>query len=275
MTLTSRIQAIVGVRYDHFGVDLTDHRTATALSSRDDLLSPRLALIYKPLTAASVYASYTQAHLPRAGEQLASLSLTTQALEPENFRNLEVGAKWDVNPFLALTTAVYRLDHGNVVVHDAIHPTVSHLVDAERSTGVEFEFSGSLSDRWTLQGGYAYQDGEITESISATIRAGARLAQLPKHSFSLWNRFDFSRMWGAGLGVISRSDSFVATDNTVTLPGYTRVDAGVFFTLNPRVRAYMNIENVLDTRYSWSAHNNNNIAPGAPRAVRLTLTTDF
>ena len=275
VTLTSRIQAIVGVRYDHFGVDLTDHRTGTALSSRDDLLSPRLALIYKPLTAASVYASYTQAHLPRAGEQLASLSLTTQALEPENFRNLEVGAKWDVNPFLALTTAVYRLDHGNVVVRDAIDPTVSHLVDAERSTGVELELSGSLSDRWTLQGGYAYQDGEITESISATIRAGARLAQLPKHSFSLWNRFDFSRMWGAGLGVISRSDSFVATDNTVTLPGYTRVDAGVFFTLNPRVRAHVNIENVLDTRYSWSAHNNNNIAPGAPRAVRLTLTTDF
>jgi catecholate siderophore receptor len=275
MTLTSRLQAIVGMRYDSFRVDLTDHRTSTLLSSRDGLLSPRLAVIYKPVTALSVYTSYTRSYLPRAGEQLASLSLTTQALEPENFRNLEAGAKWDIKPFLALTTAVYRLDHGNVVVRDAVDPNISHLVDAERSTGLELELSGSVSDRWTVQGGYAYQDGKITESLSATVRAGARLAQVPRHSFSLWNRFDVSQMWGAGVGIISRSDSFVATDNTVTLPGFTRVDGGVFFTLSPSLRAHVNVENAFNTRYYWSAHNNNNIAPGSPRAVRVTLTTLF
>jgi catecholate siderophore receptor len=275
VTITPHLQAIVGLRYDSFDVDLTDHRTETLLSSRDGLLSPRLALIYKPMAAMSFYTSYTRSYLPRAGEQLASLTLTTQALEPENFRNLEAGVKWDINPFLALTTAVYRLDHGNVSVRDAIDPNVSHLVDAERSTGVEVELTGNLLDRWSVQGGYAYQDGEITESLSATILAGARLAQMPRHSFSLWNRFDASRMWGAGLGIISRGDSFVATDNMVVLPGFTRVDGAVFFTLNPRLRAQVNIENALDSRYSWSAHNNNNIAPGAPRAVRLTLTTQF
>ncbi|HUE85261.1 MAG TPA: TonB-dependent siderophore receptor [Vicinamibacterales bacterium] len=275
MTLTSRLQAIVGVRYDSFRVDLTDHRSSTLLASRDGLLSPRFALIYKPLTTVSVYTSYTRSYQPRAGEQLASLSLTTQALEPENFRNLEAGAKWDIKPFLSLSTAVYRLDHGNVVVRDAINPTVSHLVDAERSSGLEVELSGSLSDRWTVQGGYAYQDGQITESLSATVVAGARLAQVPRHSMSLWNRFDVSRTWGAGLGIVSRSDSFVATDNTVTLPGFTRVDGALFFTITPRVRAHVNIENALDTKYYWSAHNNNNIAPGSPRAVRVTLTTQF
>jgi catecholate siderophore receptor len=275
MPLNSRLQAIVGVRFDSVGVDLTDHRTATALSSRDGLLSPRLALIYKPVDAVSLYTSYTRSYLPRAGEQLASLSLTTQALEPENFRNLEAGAKWDINPFLALTTAVYRLDHGNVVVRDAVDPNVSLLVDAERSTGLEVELSGNLSDRWTLQGGYAYQDGRITESLSATVLAGARLAQVPRHSFSLWNRYDFSRMWGVGLGLISRGDSFVATDNTVILPGFTRLDAGLFFTLNSGLRANVNVENALDTRYYWSAHSSNNIAPGSPRALRVTLTTQF
>jgi catecholate siderophore receptor len=275
MALHPQLQAILGLRYDSFAVDLTDNRTSALLSSRDGLLSPRLALVYKPIPAVSFYGSYTRSYLPRAGEQLASLSLTTQALEPETFRNLETGAKWDINPGLALTTALYRLDHGNVVVRDALDPNVSHLVDAERSVGLEIELSGSLSDRWTVQGGYAYQDGEITESLSATVRAGARLAQVPEHSFSLWNRFDFSRMWGAGLGIVSRSDSFVATDNTVILPAFTRVDAGLFFTLTPKVRAHVNVENALNARYYWSAHNNNNIAPGSPRAVRLTLTTEF
>jgi catecholate siderophore receptor len=275
VTLTPQVQAIVGLRYDRFDVDLLDHRTSTPLSSTDGLLSPRLALVYKPLTTISLYTSYTRSYLPRAGEQLASLTLTSQSLEPENFRNVEAGVKWDISSSLALTTAAYRLDHGNVVVRDAVDPNLSHLVDAERSTGVEVELAGNVVDRWSVQGGYAYQDAEITESLSATILAGASLAQVPKHSFSLWNRFDVSRMWGAGVGIISRSDSFVATDNTVILPGFTRVDAALFFTLNPKLRAQLNIENALDTRYFWSAHNNNNIAPGSPRAVRLTLTTEF
>ena len=55
----------------------------------------------------SLYASYTLSYLPRAGEQLSSLSLTNQALEPEEFRNYEIGAKWDVRPGLAFTAAVY------------------------------------------------------------------------------------------------------------------------------------------------------------------------
>jgi catecholate siderophore receptor len=276
IALSSRLEAVVGVRYDRFDVDLLDNRTGAAFAGSDNLVSPRAALVYKPAPAVSVYTSYTRAYLPRAGEQLASLSLTTQALEPETFRNLEVGSKWDVAPGrLSFTAALYRLDHGNVVVRDAIDPTVSHLVDAERTIGLELELAGSLSDRWSVQGGYAYQDGEITRSLSAAVSAGARLGQVPRHTFSLWNRVDVSRMWGVGLGVISRSDTFVATDNTVVLPAFARVDAAVFATITPNLRAHVNLENVFDQRYYWSAHNNNNIAPGSPRAVRVSLTTGF
>lgn len=275
IAFSPQIEAIVGLRYDNFAIDLLDNRTATEFRSDDGLLSPRVALVYKPVPAMSVYASYTRAYLPRAGEQLSSLSLSTQALDPENFRNYEVGAKWEINPALSFTSAVYRLDHGNVVVRDPLDPTVSHLVDAERTAGLELELAGSPSDRWSVHGGYAYQDGEITRSRSSSAVAGARLAQVPRHSFSLWNRYDLSTMWGVGLGVISRGDSFVATDNTVVLPAFTRVDAAVFVTINPRLGMHVNLENLLDERYYWAAHNNNNIAPGSPRAVRVALTTRF
>ena len=275
MTISPELQVIVGLRYDHFAVDLTDHRTSTLFTSRDGLLSPRAAVVYKPIVPVSLYASYTRTYLPRAGEQLASLSLTNQALEPENFRNYEVGAKWEPLSTLAFSAAVYRLNRGNVVVRDAVDPTVSHLVDGERSTGLELEMSGSVTRRWSVQGGYAYQDGEITESISATVLAGARLAQLPRHSFSLWNRYDVTDRLGLGLGLISMSDRFVATDNTVVLPAFTRVDSAVFFNITPQLRAHVNVENLLDGEYSWAAHSNNNIAPGAPRSVRFAVTTKF
>jgi catecholate siderophore receptor len=275
LTLSPHVQIILGLRYDNFAVDLTDNRTETVLSTRDGLLSPRAAVIYKPIVPVSLYASFTRSYLPRAGEQLASLSLTTQALEPETFRNVEVGAKWEPRPTLAFTAALYRLDHGNVVVRDANDPTISYLVDAERSTGLELEMSGQLMPRWTVQGGYALQDGEITRSLSATVLAGSRLAQVPRHSFSLWNRYEVTDRVGVGLGVISMSDRFVATDNSVVLPAFTRVDSAVFFAITRQVRAHVNVENLFDTDYYWAAHSNNNLAPGSPRAVRFAVTTKF
>ena len=223
----------------------------------------------------SLYASYTLSYLPRAGEQLSSLSLTTQALDPEEFRNYEIGAKWDVLPVLSFTAALYRLDRSNVVVPDPLDPTQSLLVDAQRTTGLEIGLNGNLTDRWSLAGGYAFQDGIITQSISATAQAGATLAQLPDHSFSVWNRYNLSEKWGVGLGLVHRGDVFTSTDNTVVLPAFTRVDAAGFFTLNARFRAQLNIENLFNANYYPNAHSNTNITPGSPMAARVSLTTRF
>jgi catecholate siderophore receptor len=275
LVLSSHLQAVLGLRYDDFSVDFTNNRTATDLSSDDGLVSPRVGLIYKPVTPVSVYASYSLSYLPRAGEQLASLSLTNQALDPEQFTNYELGAKWDLTPGLAFTAAGYRLDRSNVVVPDPTDPSRSILVDGQRTKGIELGLGGNLTSAWSVMGGYAWQHGEITRSLSPTAQAGATLAQLPKNSFSLWNRYDFSPRWGAGLGVIYRSSVYTSTDNTVLLPGFTRVDAAVFFKLNAKLRAQVNVENLFDADYYSYAHNNNNITPGSPRAVRFGITSRF
>jgi catecholate siderophore receptor len=275
LALSRKLQAVLGLRYDRFDMDFTNHRTASGLESRDDLFSPRVGLVFKPAEPVSLYASYSLSHLPRAGEQLGSLSLTNQALEPESFTNYELGAKWDLGRGIALTAAAYRLDRGNVIVPDPQDPTRSQLVDAQRTKGVELGVAGNLTAAWSVAGGYAWQDGEITRSLSATVPAGARLAQLPEHSFSLWNRYDFSRRWGAGVGVIHRSEVFSSTDNGVVLPSFTRVDAALFFSLGSKLRAQLNVENLFDVDYYSYAHSNNNITPGSPRALRAALTTRF
>lgn len=74
--------------------------------------------IYKPLDNLSLYASYSIAYVPRAGEQLASLSASNRALDPEEFTNREVGIKWDVTEQLAATAAIYELERTNVATAD-------------------------------------------------------------------------------------------------------------------------------------------------------------
>ena len=98
---------------------------------------------------------------------------------------------------------------------------------------------------------------------------------MPRHSFSLWNRYDVTRQIGVGLGLIARSKSFASISNTVKLPGYARVDAALFYKLAGGVEVQVNAENLFDADYFPTAHNDNNIAPGTPRTIKATVRFGF
>jgi catecholate siderophore receptor len=273
--LTRHVSAVIGLRFDDFEVDFMDNRTGRRFGSSDRLLAPRAGAVVKPAEPVSLYASYSLAYVPRAGEQLASLTLSNQALEPEQFRNYEIGAKWDARPSLDVTAALYRLDRQNVVVPDPADPTRSILVDGQRSQGLEIGVNGLLASAWQVTGAYALQHGELTSTLSPSARQGAVLAQLPRHTFSMWNRYDVSRVWAVGLGVIYRDAMFTSTDNTVSLPSFLRVDAAAYWNVSTRLRVQVNVENLFDTSYYATAHNNFNVTPGAPFHLRAALTARF
>jgi catecholate siderophore receptor len=68
---------------------------------------------------------------------------------------------------------------------------------------------------------------------------------------------------------------FAAVDNTVTLPGFTRFDGGLYVGITRGLRAQINVENIFDTKYYPTSNGNNNIAPGSPREARLSLSASF
>ncbi|OGT60557.1 MAG: TonB-dependent receptor [Gammaproteobacteria bacterium RIFCSPHIGHO2_12_FULL_63_22] len=273
--------AVIGLRYDHFELDLHNNRTGDDLSSSDSLVSPRVGLIYKPQANISIYANMGKAFLPRSGEQLASLSATNQSLEPEEFNNLELGAKWDISPTLAATAAVYRLTRSNVAVVDPLDSRKLVLLtgDSQRVEGIELGLSGKISEKWSVMGGFAYQEAQTTQDVETSpgtvLPAGRILPQVPRRTFSLWNRYDFNPRWGAALGLIARDKMFTSTSNAVTLPGYARVDGAVFFAVSENIQMQLNVENLLDREYFVSAHSDTNISPGSPRAVNLGLHLSF
>jgi catecholate siderophore receptor len=106
------------------------------------------------------------------------------------------------------------------------------------------------------------------------------LPQVPEHQFALWNRYDFSSRFGAGLGIVHQSSQLAAirTSNIILptrLPGFTRVDAALFFEASDRFELQLNVENLFNAIYFSDAHNNNNISPGAPINARLTARVKF
>ena len=274
VALSPRWQAVVGLRYERFGVDFRNRRDGQRLERRDAMLSPRAGLVFKPAEPASVYGSYSVSYLPSAGDQFSSLTATSRTLAPERFRNVEVGAKWDVRPDLAVTTAAYRLDRTNTTAPDPADTRRVVQTGSQRTTGVEFGVAGRVTGAWEVAGGYAAQRAVITSTTTAAT-AGARVPLVPAHTVSLWNKVRFAPALRVGIGVVRQADVYAATDNAVTLPDFTRVDGAVFLTVTRGLRAQVNVENLLDREYFATAYNNNNISPGAPRTVRLALTTGF
>lgn len=285
-------EAIIGLRHDKFEVEhtslpVTGSNTTTKLDATDNMLSPRAGLIFKPINNLSVYGNYSQTYVPRAGDQLDSLNFVKSSLDPEKFINYEFGAKWDVSPELSLTAAIYKLKREKAEV--VLSATESTLADNQETKGFELGVAGKITSKWSVFGGYAYQDGEITEDILAfngngtrnpsnDVHKGSDLAQTPEHTFSLWNRYDINEMWGVALGMISRSEMYAAvptaTQSTV-LPGYTRYDAAIFAKFSEKLRLQVNLENLTNKEYVLNAHNNNNITPGSPFTGRATLIYDF
>jgi catecholate siderophore receptor len=266
-------EIVAGLRFDRFKLDIDNRNSGLSFSRTDELLSPRIGLIAKPASNLSLYASYGRSYLPQSGDQFNSLDLTSEALKPEKFDNYELGAKWEPTAGLLATAAVYKLDRTNTRAPGAT-PGQVVLTGAQRSRGLELGLERSVSDRWQISAGYAYQEAEITRTTSAAPE-GREVPLVPRHQLSVWNRYDVTSKAGAGLGLVARSKSFASISNQVELPGYARVDAALFYKLAPGLEAQVNVENLLGADYFPTAHNDNNVAPGAPRTASATVRFRF
>ena len=274
LELAPWLQVIGGVRYDHFSVAATNRRNGVATGRDDGKVSPRFGLVLKPRAELSFYASYAKSFLPQSGDQFATLDPAFQSLEPEAFRNVELGAKWDVTPALSLTAALFEVTRSNTRVADPANPGFFVLTGSSRVRGAEFSLGGRITPQWQMSLGYTYQQGEIRSATNAA-PAGRKLDKLPQHQASAWTRYDLTPRFGLGLGVIHQAGQFASISNAVWLPGFTRIDAAAYLTLNDALSLQLNVENLADTRYYASAHNDNNIQPGEPLSARLTARVKF
>ncbi|MGA9581316.1 MAG: TonB-dependent siderophore receptor [Allosphingosinicella sp.] len=273
--LSDHFEIVAGLRFDRFKLDIVDLNNGATFSRTDELFSPRLGLIFKPTPDLSLYASYGRSYLPSSGDQFTSLDLTGEALKPERFDNYEIGVKWEPIDGLLATAALYQLDRTNTRATDPNDPTRVVLSGAQRSRGIEFGLERNVTDKWQISAGYALQKAKVTRATSACPGGDCEAPLVPRHQFSVWNRYNFTSALGFGLGVVAASKSYASLGNSVTLPGYARVDAAVFYELTDGIEAQVNVENLLGADYFATAHSDNNIAPGAPTTARATLRFRF
>jgi catecholate siderophore receptor len=269
------LQLIAGARFDQFDMTAVDQNTGILRHRVDDKISPQAAIVIKPIDAVSVYTAYSISYLPASGDQFSSLTDGTLILEPQKFENVEIGGKWNINPKLLFSTAVYNLNRTNQPIADGNNPGFFLPSGSTLTRGFEASLTGYVTDQWQSSLAYAYTDAHITSATSATVVPGNRVQLVPYNQVAWWNRYQIDPTWGVGLGVIYFSDSFASSDDTVNLPGFVRFDTALYVNIDEHWKAQFNIENLLNKGYWASADGNNNISPGQSRTFKVSARASF
>ena len=152
-------------------------------------------------------------------------------------------------------------------------------VDGEvRNRGVEVSGFGEVLPGLRLLSGASYFDARQTDAGSPALN-GKRAVGIPHWQANVGGEFDVPGVKGLTLTgrVIYTSDEYVDAANRASIPDWARVDAGAryaFVAVGRPTVLRVEVRNLAGKDY-WQDASLGALFEGAPRTVRLSLTTDF
>ncbi len=274
VAITPRLKAVAGLRVEQFEQDFIQRTTGVATPQSQTAVTPRVGLIYDLTDTLSAYASYARSFRPNRGGDVLG-----RAFSPEEGEAWEVGLKLDLlEERLSVTAALFQIDKKNVLTTDPRNAGFSITAGEARSRGFDVALAGNITPGWRVIGGYAYVDAEVTRDN--TLAAGTPLLNIPRHSVSLLNVYEFQEgpLAGLGLGGGILHASARSGDNAnrdFRLPGYTTVDALAYYQVTRNIRLNLNVINLFDKEYYDRSVSSVWISPGTPRTVLGSVAFRF
>lgn len=287
---TPQLSLTAGARFDTYDLDFFNPDSSNApglqplrLTNNAEFLNWQTSLVYKPVEAAMLYASFSTSSNP-SGEQLDGNGIAydgiapqTANLDPERNRSWELGAKYEMfDGELLLTAAAFQITKSNA--RENIGGNVYELVGKLRSRGFEFGINGNIGSRIQVFGGYTYTDAKIIDSVTVA-NIGRRFANIPRHSASLLATYSITDHFQLGGQVYYQDKLFGGTlaAGTANVPGYARFDAVARWEPIKGYQLRLNVLNLTDKVYYDAIYRSGTpfayIAPG--RSATLSLTASF
>jgi len=271
-----------GIRWDRFATSYVQTVAPSAAFQRvDEMPSWRAAAVYKPVSSGSIYFDAGTSFNPSA--ESLSLSAGSAGLPPEKNRAYELGSKWDFpRSRLSIRAAIFQTTKLNAREPDPANPLLNVLAGKQRVNGGQIEARAHLTSRWDLLGSYAALDGRLVSSHYYPAAVGARLANVPRNTFTFWSTYQLPWHWETGLGgnfVSSRTASTTAPLDPVTglvkeAPGYWVFHAMAKHRLTERLDLQVNLNNIANRAYYDELHPAH-IVPGPGRSALAGLKFHF
>jgi iron complex outermembrane recepter protein len=273
-----RVSLLAGVRFDEFR---DDTRSGASRSRTGDAVSLRAGAVVDLAPQWSVFGNYAEGFEPPP----AGLSLEAERyggpFDPETSWSVEGGVKgFFLRDRVTATVSVYQITKHDMLLQSPTPELPDRYVPvgAFESRGVEIDVAGRVNQAIGLYANYAHSFlAEVTEDIDPA-NVGKAAENNPRHSGSLWARYDvFARgLWkvgvAGGVALVGRRLTFETGD---VLPAYTKGDAAVLVDIG-RLSASLNLFNLSDERYFTGGYGGRiGGFLGAPRSAELRLAYRF
>jgi len=257
-------------------------------ATRKSDVTPNASLVFNVTKSVALYASYSTSYSPADGS-FENAAGQTGTFDPTTGTNYEFGAKLDLpSAHTAFTASVFRTELDNVLTQSGpaeLNPNGNRYYTqtggGRLTKGVEFSAEVRPLGGWRVNATASYLDSVYRGEGRIP---GSRTERTPPWAFSLYNRYDFSapplKNLGISLGIIwqdqreSAARTAAAPDSLI-LPSYWRVDAGLFYRLNQHWDVAVNIENLLDETYFVNGATGAALELGAPRNISLRTSYRF
>lgn len=192
ITINPQWKFLTALRYDYWKAE-TSTKGVLNTSSSDGAISGRVGVIYKPIEAASLYASYARAAQPSAIGASTNNNIYGSAdaakYSPAKSETTEIGGKWDVVPHtLALTSSVFRTEVSDSWEYTDADASPVRALPSKRVQGIELGIQGEVSDSLSVYGGLARMWSKQTKGINK----GAEAKNVPDLTFNLWTTYSAS-----------------------------------------------------------------------------------
>ncbi|WP_276817695.1 TonB-dependent siderophore receptor [Nitrosomonas europaea] len=236
-------------------------------------LSPTVSLLYKPIEAVTTYVSYMEAL--EAGTRVGNTYTNYgEVLPPLISKQYEVGAKYDINPNLLLSTALFRIEKANQF-SDQATPIPTYVQDGlQVHNGVELVLTGKVTDNLTIMGGGTLMDINVEKANNPALEG-----KKPINAASRMGKIyaEYALPWIPGLsltgGIYYTGERYGNTTNTDKIPSYTLYDIGARYTtrvLDKALTVRLNVINLTGKDY-WQ----NDYTLGVPRTVAFSASMMF
>jgi iron complex outermembrane receptor protein len=271
--LDDKLQVILGLRYQD--MEIKNHLNATSYSS--DHLSPSAAIVLKPWGEnISVYGSYVEGL--SQGQKVSSTTYANNGttLDPYVTKQYELGAKYQQGAWLN-TLALYQIEKAAAL--DEVRDGLTYLTQdgQQRSRGIEWMFTGDLSQDLNILGSLAYIDAEYSKNKSYQ---GKTVYGVPHFTAGLTLSYAIPMVEGLSVNTHGTyvAEQYANQANTIRLPDYTVVDLGAKYQtklggVDTTLR--VSVDNVANKRYWAGIFNNNYALIGEGRTYTAGVTFNF
>ncbi|WP_066650168.1 MULTISPECIES: TonB-dependent receptor [Sphingomonas] len=276
VSIGERLGIVIGVRHawlSNDGFFSSDPTTfGTPDTERVEQTSIQAGATYKLGGGFSVFGGYNSGYDVENSFGGAP-TVTGQRLSPETSEQYELGARFS-RPGARLSIAAFEIRRRDVAGDDPDNPGFSRNFGAFRVRGIELEGELEPTKHLQLSFGYAYLDGVVSRSATAS-EVGGRIVDLPSHSGNIRARY---LVPGTPIdvrgGVNYQGPRAAATASTVLIPEVVLADLGIGGSIG-RFRADLSVNNLFDRRYFTSTGNASAVFPGDPRTIALRLGVAF